>query len=147
MTLHLPTSDDCSFCDDIAGVRECVFVVDDDEHAVVEMNLRQYELGAMLVVPRDHCESILEISPGNLAAVHRLAQRVARAAITALGANGVSIFQNNGLSSGQSEPHFHVHVVPRYSTSDPSRNFRSTDFAVISISQQEEVARKIRRAL
>jgi histidine triad (HIT) family protein len=26
----------------------------------------------------------------------------------------LNIFQNNGVASGQSVPHYHVHVVPRY---------------------------------
>ncbi len=27
--------------------------------------------------------------------------------------NGLTIYQNNGVASGQEIPHFHVHVVPR----------------------------------
>lgn len=146
MPLILPTATGCSFCDDLAGRRECVFVADDPD-AVVEMNLRQYETGAMLVIPRSHFESIIDIPPDVLAAVYRLAQRVARAAIEALDATGVSIFQNNGTSSGQSERHFHVHVVPRYPGSDPKRNFRSAEVPVVSLEEQEQIAEPIRAAL
>ena len=31
-----------------------------------------------------------------------------------LGAKGVNILSNVGAEAGQSVPHFHVHVIPRY---------------------------------
>jgi histidine triad (HIT) family protein len=143
---EIPRSGQCSFCQDLTGDRECVFVAE-EEHAVAEMNLRPYERGAMLVIPRRHRESILEIRLEELEAVYGLVWRVAQASASALGATGMSIFQNNGVASGQSEPHFHVHVVPRYPSSDPTRRFHSDDYAVISIEEQEDVARLIRAKL
>ena len=32
--------------------------------------------------------------------------------------NGVLLYQNNGIGSGQEVPHFHMHVVPRGRESD-----------------------------
>jgi diadenosine tetraphosphate (Ap4A) HIT family hydrolase len=32
--------------------------------------------------------------------------------------DGVLVYQNNGIGSGQEVPHFHLHVVPRRSDSD-----------------------------
>jgi histidine triad (HIT) family protein len=118
IAFELPPAADCSFCRDLAGERECAFVIRTAD-AAVEVNERQYERGAMLVTPRAHRESVLDISDCELAAVHQLARRVALAAVRAFGAVGVNIFQSNGVRAGQSEAHFHVHVVPRYTTSLP----------------------------
>jgi histidine triad (HIT) family protein len=101
----------CSFCQDLAGERECAFIAE-NEFAAAEVNERQYERGAMLVIPRAHRESILDIEPAEIAEVYTLAREVARAATAAFGALGMSVFQNNGTKGAQSEPHFHVHVVP-----------------------------------
>jgi diadenosine tetraphosphate (Ap4A) HIT family hydrolase len=69
---------------------------------------------------------------------------IARAATIAFGPLGMSVFQNNGSTAGQHEPHFHVHVVPRYKTSDPDRRFLQRDYSVISIEEQRAIAATIR---
>jgi diadenosine tetraphosphate (Ap4A) HIT family hydrolase len=72
---------------------------------------------------------------------------VARAALLAFGASGVNIFQNNGTSAGQSEAHFHVHVVPRYESSDPKKRFERDEFAVVAMAEQRVIADAIRDAM
>jgi diadenosine tetraphosphate (Ap4A) HIT family hydrolase len=59
----------------------------------------------------------------------------------------MNIFQNNGRWAGQSEPHFHVHVVPRFGNSDPNRIFLLQDCEVISMEEQRAVAESIRAAM
>jgi diadenosine tetraphosphate (Ap4A) HIT family hydrolase len=116
----------CSFCEDLDGSRDCAFVARNDDVAAI-VNERQYERGAMLVIPTRHRESILDITEAELEAVYLLAKHLAEAAAQALDAVGMNVFQNNGTNAGQTEPHFHVHVVPRYSHSDPSRKFQRAD--------------------
>src|SRR5689334_10654946 len=85
----------CSFCDYLAGRRECAFVVQGAGAAAL-VDVRQYERGAMLVIPRSHRESILDITDAELDAVYRLARQVGTAAVRAFGATGVNVYQNNG---------------------------------------------------
>jgi histidine triad (HIT) family protein len=118
-----------------------------NEHAAVEIDERQYERGAMLVIPRTHCESVLDIRDVELDAVYRLAKEVARAAAVAFGAVGANIFQNNGRMAGQHEPHLHVHVVPRYPNSEPGKIFHQEDYEVSSLDEQRAIAAAIRAAL
>ena len=146
MRYDLPVYSSCGFCDDLAGTRECAFVLQ-NEYAAAEVDERQYELGAMLVIPRTHRESVLDITDEEIAAVYQLARHVARAATAAFGALGMNVFQNNGTKAGQHEPHFHVHVVPRYRASDPDRRFLQRDYSVISIDEQRAIATTIRAAL
>jgi histidine triad (HIT) family protein len=146
MRFDLPPYTTCSFCDDLSGARECA-VVAENEHALAEIDERQYERGAMLIIPRMHRESILDIQSRELEGVYSLAREVARAAAKAFGARGVNIFQNNGAQAGQHEPHFHVHVVPRYDDNDPHRIFLQQDCEVMSMEEQRAIAELIRAAL
>ncbi|HET7810572.1 MAG TPA: HIT family protein, partial [Steroidobacteraceae bacterium] len=138
--------DVCSFCQDLDGSRECAIVAE-NEHAVAEVDERQYERGAMLVIPKRHRESILDIEHEEMQAVYGLVRVVGRAAASAFGAVGMNVFQNNGTKAGQHEPHFHVHVVPRYTASDPNRRFLQRDYVVIPVEEQRAIAAQIRNAL
>jgi histidine triad (HIT) family protein len=146
MRFDLPAYATCSFCDDLSGARECAFIAE-NEHAVAELDDRQYERGAMLVIPKNHRESVLDIQRQEIEAVYSLAQDVARAATKAFGAQGMNVFQNNGQRAGQHEPHFHVHVVPRYRDSDPNRIFLQQDCEVMPMQEQRAIADSIRAAL
>lgn len=146
MTFEIAPYRSCSLCDDLSGARECAIVAENDL-AMAEINQRQYERGAMLIVPRRHRESILDIENHELEGVYRLVRRVAYAATKALGAKGMNIFQNNGRRAGQSEPHFHVHVVPRYEDGDPQKIFRQHECQLLSLKEQQAVAYLIKGAL
>jgi histidine triad (HIT) family protein len=146
MNFYLPPYGSCSFCDDVSGARECA-VVAENELAFAELDERQYERGAMLVIPKKHRESVLSIERHELEAVYSLVYDVARAATKVFDAQGMNIFQNNGAKAGQSEPHFHVHVVPRYRDSDPHRIFLQHDCEVVSMQDQRAISALIRNAL
>lgn len=46
------------------------------------------------------------------------AKRLSRALVDAYSPDGVLLYQNNGVGSGQEVPHFHLHVLPRQPESD-----------------------------
>jgi histidine triad (HIT) family protein len=146
MRFSLPPYATCSFCDDLSGARECAIVAE-NEQAVAELDERQYERGAMLVIPKRHRESVLDIQCQEIEAVYRLVRDVAHAATKAFGAHGMNVFQNNGEQGGQHEPHFHVHVVPRYRDGDPHKIFLQQECDVISMREQRAIADLIRAAL
>jgi len=75
--------------------------------------------GHALVVPRRHCVGVLDADAATLAATMRLVQRVGRAMTAALNATGVVLLNASGPHSGQSVPHLHIHVVPRW-PNDPA---------------------------
>ena len=136
----------CSFCLDLSGDRECAFVAD-NEFSAAEVNERQYEKGAMLIIPKDHRETILDMAEHEVEAVYRLARRMALAAERAFGAVGANIYQNNGLAASQHEPHVHVHVVPKYEHSEREKLFLQRDYDVITIEEQRRIAQALRDAL
>ena len=138
--------DTCSFCLDLSGERECAFITEND-YAAAQVDERQYERRAMLVIPRHHRETILDIEESELEAVYALAKRVATAAERAYGAVGANIYQNNGLKASQHEPHFHVHVVPKYKDSESEKLFLQRNYDAIPIDEQRQIADTLRAAL
>jgi len=67
--------------------------------------------GHVLVIPREHIPTLVELDERVLTPLFVMARRVAAAMAPALGADGSFVAINNRVS--QSVPHQHVHVVPR----------------------------------
>jgi len=133
----------CPFCEYLAGRTKCAFV-SRGERVSAFMNRAQYERGALLLVPNMHVESMLEMDADLVADLYREAHRLASVLVPLLGANGLGVYQNNGTSAGQTVPHFHVHVIPRYATSDPLRRFKDEDFPETGFEELERLAALIR---
>ena len=143
MALELPQEDPCPFCEYLAGRAPCAFVSRGPTVSSF-LNRAQYERGAILVVPNTHVQSLLEISEALISEIYVEAQRLGRLLVDRLAATGVNVFQNNGRSAGQTVPHFHVHVVPRYPSSDPGRRFREAEFERTGIQELRILAEQLR---
>ncbi|MEW6282446.1 MAG: HIT family protein [Candidatus Eremiobacterota bacterium] len=100
----------CVFCDSVL-VAPGPGVVYQDEHTVAFLDHRPLFPGHVLVVPRRHLESLIDLPPELLGWLFLVVQRVSAAVPLALGAQGTFVAMNNRVS--QSVPHLHVHVVPR----------------------------------
>jgi histidine triad (HIT) family protein len=101
---------DCVFCSIVSGETEAHVVLDDGTF-VGFLDTRPVFKGHVLLVPREHVDTLpdlpAELRDGFLAA----AQQLAVAVKEALGAQGSFVAVNNTVS--QSVPHLHMHVVPR----------------------------------
>lgn len=102
----------CPFCEIVAG-RLPASVVAQSAHALAFLDLRQAVEGHVLVIPRQHVETIFDIEPALAADVMALGVRVAQASKAAFDAPGLNLWQSNGAVGGQEVPHFHLHVQPR----------------------------------
>jgi histidine triad (HIT) family protein len=69
--------------------------------------------GHTLVLPKAPARNILDVAPEDLAQVIQAAQKIAKAAMTAFSADGITIQQFNESAGGQVVFHLHVHVIPR----------------------------------
>lgn len=67
--------------------------------------------GHVLVIPRLHVDTLLELPTDLMVPLMATIQRVAAALSVAVDAEGTFVAMNNVVS--QSVPHLHVHVVPR----------------------------------
>lgn len=86
----------------------------EDDQTLVFMDIMPRSDGHCLVIPKTPCRNLLDASPEQLAAVIAVTRTVARAAMTALGADGVMIQQFNEAPAGQEVFHLHMHVLPRW---------------------------------
>jgi histidine triad (HIT) family protein len=101
---------DCVFCRIVAG-EVPAFVVSQTPETVAFLDTRPVFKGHVLVVPRLHVETLVDLPDELLAPVSAHVRAVAAAVVSALGAQGSFVAMNNVVS--QSVPHVHVHVVPR----------------------------------
>jgi histidine triad (HIT) family protein len=101
---------DCLFCRLLAD-RAASFVLDEPEVAGF-LDARPLFKGHVLVVPRAHAETLVDLPPAALGPLFGATRRVAMALERALSAGGSFVAINNRIS--QSVPHMHVHVVPRH---------------------------------
>jgi len=65
------------------------------------------------VVPKNPARTIIDITPDDLTHVMKATQRIARAALKAFAADGITIQQFNEPAGGQVVFHLHVHMIPR----------------------------------
>ena len=98
----------------LRGELPCYKVYEDDK-ALVFLDIMPRAPGHMLVLPKAPARNILDVGAADLAHVMTVAQKVAKAAIAALGADGITIQQFNEGAGGQVVFHLHVHVIPRKS--------------------------------
>ena len=102
----------CIFCAVVAGETPAHTVLE-EESVIAFLDRSPVFHGHVLVVPRVHADTLLDLPPAQLPALFGAVQRVARAVEheEGLAADGSFVAINNRVS--QSVPHLHVHVVPR----------------------------------
>jgi len=118
MAIRLPETDSCYFCDIIEGRSDGWNILAEDDLTVAVLNGRQFETGQLMVLPRRHAPTILDLSESEMTAVMRVAKYASGVLVNTFDPDGILIYQNNGVGSGQEVPHFHMHVVPRQQGSD-----------------------------
>ena len=100
----------CIFCDIIAHELPASIVYE-DEHSVAFLDNRPLFPGHVLLCPRAHYETLLDIPQYLNGPMLTNTQLIARAVEAAVDAEGTFIAVNNQVS--QTVPHLHIHVVPR----------------------------------
>jgi histidine triad (HIT) family protein len=102
--------DPCLFCRIIAGEVPAHLVLESPD-AVAFLDHRPVFKGHTLVVPRAHVVTLTDLPVPAIGPYFSDVQRVARAVVDGLGADGSFVAMNNVVS--QAVAHLHVHVVPR----------------------------------
>lgn len=100
----------CLFCQ-IAQRQVPAHIVFEDSLSLAFLDHRPLFPGHLLLIPRAHCDSLLDFPPADLGPFFANVQRLAAVIEPALDAQGAFIATNVKVS--QSVPHLHVHIVPR----------------------------------
>lgn len=133
---------DCIFCKVIRGELPSAKVYE-DEQVVAFLDIHPVRPGHTLVVPKTHCENLIDCNPEALFAMMKITQKVAGAVVKATGAEGFNLGVNNGRVAGQVIFHLHMHIIPR-NAGDGLALWGQTEYEE---GQLQAVAQKIREKL
>ena len=111
--------DDCIFCKLANGVFPTNSIYEDEDFNVI-LDLAPATKGHALILPKQHADNLYELPDETAAKVLVLAKKLAKNMKAKLGCDGLNIVQNNGEVAGQTVLHFHLHLIPRY-TSDAQK--------------------------
>lgn len=107
------TRKDCIFCKIVAGEIPCTKVFE-DESALAFMDISPLNRGHLLVIPKEHFETILDIDPQLYGHLASLICKLAKVVNAGLSPDGMNLMQLNGKAGNQVVPHVHLHLVPRW---------------------------------
>ena len=133
----------CPFCS-IVGGTSAAQVVFDDAVAVAFLDVRPLFPGHVLVVPREHHETLMDLPLDQVGPLFERVRALEAAIESAMGAQGTFVAMNNTVS--QSVPHLHVHVVPR-NRKDGLRGFFWPRTKYADDAEMEVVAASVRAVL
>lgn len=105
--------DDCIFCKIAAGEIPSLKVYEDDR-VLGFMDIMPLSKGHLLVIPKEHFESIGEIDPELYGHIALTICRLSRAVQESFAPDGLNVQQLNGEAANQVVPHVHMHLVPRW---------------------------------
>lgn len=103
---------ECVFCKIISGIIPASKVYSDEKN-IAFLDIAPANKGHIIVIPKNHAETITELSDEDLASLIKAVKKVAKALLDEF--DGVNVLQNNKKAAGQLVPHLHFHVIPRNS--------------------------------
>jgi histidine triad (HIT) family protein len=115
----------------------------EDEATLAFLDIMPMTKGHTLVLPKAPIVTIYEATEADLAATMAVVRKLAIAAKSAFAADGLTVQQFNEAAGGQSVPHLHFHVLPRW-TDTPLRPHAGTPEKEEVL---EELAGRLRVAL
>ena len=102
----------CIFCDLIHGAAE-VSVCYEDATAIAFMDIQPVNMGHVLVVPREHYVSMLDVPHDVATHCFEIAMRLAPIVRELCSCDDMNLVVNSGEHAGQDVFHYHVHLIPR----------------------------------
>jgi histidine triad (HIT) family protein len=86
----------------------------EDAVSVAFMDVMPRADGHTLIIPRVPARTLFDIGPEDLARFMPAVQKVGRAVVAAMRAEGLSVMQFNETAGGQQVFHLHFHLLPRW---------------------------------
>ena len=134
----------CIFCKIVRGEIPAR-VVYRDERFVAFLDIHPVSRGHTLLVPTAHATSLALAQARELDGLSEVLPVLAKAVMTAAGADGLNVLNNTGRCAGQVVDHLHIHLIPRAAADDVGLlNWRPRE---VSAEELEGLERRIRHAL
>lgn len=136
-------ADGCIFCR-IVGRELPAERIRETERTLAILDIHPVSPGHVLVMPKAHHETLLDVPEELLKELIVETRQVARAVVRGLEAEGWNLLQNNHRCSGQAIPHVHMHVIPRRTGDGIKYRWEPKDYGE---GEMQRIAEKVRKAL
>lgn len=133
--------ENCIFCKIISGEIPSRTIYEDSDFKVI-LDVNPASKGHALILPKDHCANIYEISEELLVKAVKLAKKLASHMTEVLHCDGLNVLQNNGEVAGQTVFHFHMHLIPRYENMK-NKDLLNWTHEEFTDDEQDEICRKL----
>ena len=107
----------CIFCDIMHDKLQRHLIYEDDNHIAI-LDKYPIDLGHSLVIPKKPYEKLTDMNSNEIAELFIKIPKIVNGILKATNADAFTIVQNNGKSAKQIVPHVHVHIIPRYNTTE-----------------------------
>lgn len=104
---------DCPFCE-INNNSNHPRIKKENQHAFVILDGFPVTEGHTLIIPKRHIGSFFEITPTEHQALFQLIEQIKPLLDEQYQPAGYNIGINDGPAAGQTVPHLHIHLIPRY---------------------------------
>jgi diadenosine tetraphosphate (Ap4A) HIT family hydrolase len=94
-------------------------VVARNQFAMVLRDAYPISPGHTLIVPSRHVASLFDVSPDERSALMDLLEKAKRQLDEECRPAGYNVGINDGPAAGQTVPHLHIHLIPRYEGDQP----------------------------
>jgi histidine triad (HIT) family protein len=136
----------CIFCKIVEGTVPASVVYEDDQ-TMAFMDLHQATPGHVLIIPKEHFETIDQLPAHLASAIFPIVVRLSQAVKDAYRPDGLTIFQSNGKAATQEVPHLHIHIMPRFYHDGVLRFYTREIPGISSRETLDRMARQIRDKL
>jgi len=101
-------------------------IIDSNQHGMAVRDAYPISPGHTLIIPRRHVGSFFEISAGERTCLLALLDKAKAVVEQEFKPDGFNIGINDGPAAGQTVPHLHIHLIPRYKgdSADPRGGVR-----------------------
>jgi histidine triad (HIT) family protein len=106
--------ENCIFCKILKKEIPAHFIYEGNNVSAF-LDINPLNKGHVLVIPNEHYADVFNIKTEILQELIGKSQEIAKKMKEVLGADGVNLFNASGEAAEQSVPHFHLHIVPRWS--------------------------------
>jgi len=100
----------CKICESIKNSQLKIY---EDKNIIAMLNDKPATAGHIIMTTKEHYPIFENIPDELVAHIFSVANKLSTITFETLGAHGTNIIVNNGLTAGQKDPHFLVHVIPR----------------------------------
>jgi len=101
---------DCVFCGIAEGTRDATVLLETDEH-ICFLDKYPVNEGHALAISKNHVQSLEEADSVEL---YEFLERAIEEVRQRYNPDGMNIGLNDGKAAGQTIPHLHWHIIPRY---------------------------------